>query len=74
MNVLFRMKNTAVMLYAIWDPPKSILPMSQTSRISGCFKQNLQRIREVYCTLAATAIVTMIPGAMPRTEKDLRRT
>jgi hypothetical protein len=33
--------------------------------------QNFQRMYEVYWTDAATEIVTMTPGTMPRTENDL---
>ena len=73
MKVLFRMKKTAVMLYASSEPPKSIFPISQTSRISGCLRQNRHRTRDVYCTLAATEIVTMTPGTSPRIENDLQR-
>lgn len=47
--------------------------MSHTSRISGCLRQKRQRMREVYCTHAATESVTMTPGTMPSTENDLRR-
>ena len=71
MKVLFRMKKTAVMLYASSEPPKSIFPISHTSRISGCLRQKRQRIREVYWTLAATEIVTITPGTIPSTENDL---
>lgn len=71
MNVLFKIKNSAVMLYASCEPPKSMRPMSQTSRISGCFRQKRHNMRDVYCTLAATDIVTMTPGTMPSTENDL---
>ena len=73
MNVLLKTKNTDVMLYASCEPPKSILPMSQISRISGCLRQNRHRTRDVYCTLAATEIVTMTPGTSPRIENDLQR-
>ena len=72
MKVLLPMKRTAVALYAHCDPPNKLRPISQTSRTSGCFKQYLHRIREVYCTIAATPMVTITPGTMPKTEKDLR--
>lgn len=69
--MLFKMNIRPVKLYASSDPPKMIRPMSQTSRTSGCFMQNFQRMYEVYWTDAATEIVTITPGPIPRTEKDL---
>lgn len=72
MKVLFNTNMSPVRLYANSEPPNMIRPMSQTSRTSGCFMQNFQRMYEVYWTEAATEIVTMTPGTIPRTEKDLR--
>lgn len=65
------MKNNDVMLYAIWEPPKSFWPMSQISRNSGCLRQYLQSTKEVYKQVVATDNVTIIPGIIPRIENDL---
>lgn len=66
------MNITTVRRYASSDPPVMTRAMSQTSLISGCSKQRRHKIKEVYCTVAATPIVTRIPGTMPNSENALR--
>lgn len=48
MKVLFRMNMTAVAHHAHFFPQNNICPMSQTSRTSGCLKQNSHRTSELY--------------------------
>lgn len=47
MKVLFRMNMTAVAHHAHSRPPHRICAMSQTSRTSGCRRQNYQRMRDL---------------------------
>jgi hypothetical protein len=70
MKVLFNKNMTAVIYQAILESQKRYWPMSQTSRTSGWRKQNLQIIRDVYSTIAATTTVKIRPGTRPRTEYD----
>jgi hypothetical protein len=70
MNVLFRMNIIAVAYHAQVFPQNNIWPISQTSLISGCLRQNSQTTNDVYRTIPATTTVRMSPGTRPRTEYE----
>jgi hypothetical protein len=70
MNVLFNRNIIAVAYQAHFCPQNSIWPISQTSRTSGCLRQNSHTTKEVYKTRPATTTVRIKPGTRPRTEYE----